>query len=230
MNQTDIHTHWCTASSKVGTGFDSRSSNNGLLTIMYGSLERAHHFNWLNAGRTLVDKTYIHILWQAKQLSSFGLTHHDIATQLELFIRAHLQPRWSEIKHLTPDEADQLAIDLIRLAASKLFGSCYQEEPASWLLYYLCPQLPIFPLSECFQKAITQRYAIKQVCDVPHDYEGYHRACQALYNELKPQTDCGYPTASYGNNKEQVMIEHLLRNSDWWSRHCFLHYLQFLEK
>jgi hypothetical protein len=90
MNQIDIHTHWNNANPKVGTGFDRRSSNNGLLAIMYGSLERAHHFNWLNAGRTLVDKTYIQLLFQAKQLTAISVTHHDITLQLELFVRANL--------------------------------------------------------------------------------------------------------------------------------------------
>jgi len=230
MIHRDIFTSWSTPCSQVGSGFDSRSSENGLLVIMYGSLERASHFGWLNAGRTLVDKTYIHLLWQAKQVPSFGLTHHDIAPQLELFIRAHLQPRWDEMKGLTPNEAEQLAIDLVRLAASDLFGSCYQEEAASWLLYYLCPQLPIFPISACFQKAINQPQAIKHVDDIPQSYESYYRACQARYNKLPSQTHGDYPTASYGNNQAQVIIEQLLINSDWWSRHCFLNYLQTLEK
>jgi hypothetical protein len=48
---SSIDANWSSPSPLVGSGFDSRSSDNALLAIMYGSLERASRFGWLNAGR-----------------------------------------------------------------------------------------------------------------------------------------------------------------------------------
>ena len=224
MTLPNILSRWSTPSPLVGSGFDSRSSENALLVIMYGSLEHASQFGWLNAGRTLVDKTYIQLLWQAKQLPTLGLTHHDIATQLELFIRAELQPKWEELKHLAPDEADQQAKNLVRLAAHAIFGSAEQEAAASWLLYYLCPQLPIFPITDDCRKALP----FKPLSDEINTYDDYHKASKGIYNKLRRHY--AYPIVCYGNNKERALIEQLLQQSDWWSRQCFHHYLLTLNK
>lgn len=232
MNQIDIHTDWYSANTKVGTGFDRRSSNNGLLAIMYGSLERAHHFNWLNAGRTLVDKTYIQLLFQAKQLPVIGVTHHDIALQLELFVRANLQPIWADIDKMNIVKKQEITIRLINIAASTLFGSRHQAQAASWLLFYLCPQLPIFPISDHLHYALIQNNAVTP-SDKPYQaidcYQDYQVSAQALYEKLQPLIYCAQPTASYGNAKEQAIVNSILMNSDWWKRHCFLHYLLILE-
>lgn len=232
MNQTDIHTHWCSASPNVGTGFDSRSSDNGLLTIMYGSLTKAHDFNWLNAGRTLVDKTYLYVLLQAKQLSIGGVTHHDIAPPLELFVRANLQPVWGDLAQMPADEKQALATRLVKLAASTLFGSSEQTQAASWLLFYLCPQLPIFPMTYHLHDALMQNNAVTP-SDAPYKgidcYQDYQRAAQALHEKLQPLIHCQQPKPSYGSAKEQTIVDTALKQSDWWQRHCFLHYLQILE-
>jgi hypothetical protein len=232
MNQIDIETRWCTASPLVGSGFDSRSSDNGLLSIMYGSVERASHFGWLNAGRTLVDKTYIHLLLQAKQLPSFGVTHHDIAPQLELFVRANLQPIWADIEKMSVTKKQELAIRLVNLAAGTLFGSSHQAQSASWLLFYLCPQLPIFPITDYLDDALMQHNLVSP-SDKPYQgidcYQGYQGSAQALYKKLQPLMQCMQPTANYGNEKDQVMVNSILVNSDWWKRHYFLHFLQVLE-
>ena len=232
MNQTGIQTDWCRANAAVGSGFDSRSSDNGLLSIMYGSVERASHFNWLNAGRTLVDKTYIHLLLQAKKLPGLGVTHHDIAPQLELFVRANLQPIWADIEKMSVIKKQELATRLVNLAASTLFGSSHQAEAASWLLFYLCPQLPIFPITDYLDDALIQNNAVTP-SGKPYQgincYQDYQVAAQALYEKLQPLIQCVPPTANYGNEKEQAMVNSLLVSSDWWKRHYFLHFLQVLE-
>lgn len=232
MTRIDPLTQWSTPCSQVGTGFDIRSSENGLLTMMYGSLERASHFGWLNAGRTLVDKTYIQLLWQAKQLPSFGLTHHDIATQLELFIRAHLQPIWVDIDTITLVKKQKLANSLINIAASTLFGDRHQEQAASWLLFYLCPQLPIFPVTHRLLNAISQSHTLTSIKESHQtvDYNNNQIATRYLYEKSQPLNHYVLPTASYGNEKEQTIINTMLINSDWWSRYCFLHYLLAMEE
>lgn len=233
MNQTNLYTDWSTPSSNVGTGFDSRSSTNGLLTIMYGSLERAHHFNWLNAGRTLVDKTYIQLLWQAKELPAIGVTHHDIALKLELFVRANLQPVWPDMAQMTAVQKQTLATQLVNLAASTLFGSSHQVQAASWFLFYLCPQLPIFPITNSLQVAINQKHTVAAP-DKPHKadhcYKDYQASSQELYDNSQSLSHCALPVANYGNAKEQTIIKSILVNSDWWSRHCFLQHLMTLEE
>lgn len=233
MTHINTLTDWCTANPDVGTGFDSRSSNSGLLTIMYGSLERAHHFNWLNAGRTLVDKTYIQLLWQAKQLPAIGVTHHDIALRLELFVRANLQPIWSDIEQMTAVKKQALATHLVNLAASTLFGSSHQTQAASWFLFYLCPQLPIFPITHCLRDALVPKHTIassEKLTQAVDCYNDYQISAQALYENLQPLSHCALPTVSYGNVKEQAIIKSILINSDWWSRHCFIQHLIALEQ
>jgi hypothetical protein len=74
-------------------------------------------------------------------LPASGITHHDIAPLLELFVREQLQPIWSELNQLTQNDStsaqnQQIAINLISNAANNLFCSSYQEQAASWLLFY----------------------------------------------------------------------------------------------
>jgi hypothetical protein len=54
-------------------------------------------------------------------------------------------------------------------------------------------------------------------------------SAQKSYEILQPLSQCALPTASYGNAKEQAIIESILMMSDWWERHYFLHYLLILE-
>ena len=51
------------------SGHDPRTSDQGLLTCLYGSLEHAARHEWLNAGRRLIDKTYLGMLWHVQDLT-----------------------------------------------------------------------------------------------------------------------------------------------------------------
>lgn len=225
--QIDIHTStlqhsgWNTPSPLVGSGHDARSSENGLLAIMYGSLEYASRFEWLNAGRTLVDKTYINILWQAADLPFNGVDRTRMASNLDAFIRAHLQPLWHEFEHLTHDEKHQLTIDLITRAANDIFGTDYQEEAASWLLYYLCPQLPVFPMSDTLINAVADAHGKS----VLNGYAGYHQVCRQQFSHLLPHIHSSAPAAEYGTPREVEVIDQMLRGCDWWQRRCLVHHI-----
>jgi len=212
-----INKEWSQPSPLVGSGFDSRSSDNALLTILYGSIERAALYDWSNAGRTLVDKTYLHILWQAKQIPNYGLTHHDIAPNVERFVREQLQPMWPQINQLIQahhcDQTMELSTSLVTLAAQQLFGSNLHEEAASWLLFYLCPQLPIFPVNPPLLTATNSK-----------DYISHHKACAQLLLATAPSV--ALPQVTYGRDKEQAMITTLLHQSDWWQRYCLVQQLQ----
>ena len=126
----------------------------------------------------------------------------------------------------------KITIRLINIASSTLFGSRHQAQAASWLLFYLCPQLPIFPITDHLHYALIQNNAVTP-SDKPYQatdcYQDYQVSAQALYEKLQPLIYCAQPTASYGNAKEQVIVNSILMNSDWWKRHCFLHYLLILE-
>lgn len=219
-NCTDA-TFWATPSTLVGSGHDARSSQNGLLTIMYGSLEHAARFDWLNAGRTLVDKTYINILWQAADLPATGVDRTRMASDLDAFVRSQLEPIWDEFDHMSHDERHSLAVALVDRCASTVFGSGYQEEAASWLLYYLCPQLPIFPMNDalCTAAADTQDRS-----DL-NGYSDYHAVCRQQLTRLLPHIHTTPPKAEYGTKREVEAINHILRASDWWLRRSFIQHL-----
>ncbi|MBE9398219.1 hypothetical protein IOQ59_13235 [Pontibacterium sp. N1Y112] len=215
------HSDWNTPSQQVGSGYDARSSENGLLTIMYGSLEHASRFEWLNAGRTLVDKTYINILWQAADLPPTGVDRTRMASDLDAFVRAHLQPLWQEFEHLTHDEKHQLTIKLVERAANDVFGTGYQEEASSWLLYYLCPPLPVFPMNDVLRNVIADT----QGKSVLNSYAEYHQACRQQFSHLLPHIHSTAPAAEYGTVREIDAINQILRGSDWWQRRCLIHHL-----
>jgi len=210
--------NWSQPNALVGSGFDIRSSENALLSLFYGSLEHAAQFDWTNGGRTLVDKTYIHILWQAKTLPSIGMSHHDIAPNIERFVRNYLQPQWPQLTQpINSDNASAkavLAADLVAAAAQQLFGSSYQEQAASWLLFYLCPHLPIYPV-----------YPTLLLATGTHDYRAYSYHCSALLTDLTSNItqlagNIPQPAAHYGSEKEQVLIDNLFGECDWWQRYC----------
>ncbi|MEH6467385.1 MAG: hypothetical protein V7722_07105 [Porticoccus sp.] len=214
---------WLQPNKKVGGGHDARSSINGMLSIFYGSLERASQCGWLNAGRTLVDKTYIDILWQAAKLPTLGTTSQHIASDLDTYMRKELQPIWPEIEHLNHQQKQQQAYELITVAADNVFGSGYQEECASWLLYYLCPQLPVFPFNEQLNAALTERLHLSELAE---NYQQYSQRCCDLYSRMLPKIDAIKPKAEYGDKRDINTIDQLMRASDWWQRHCFIRQLQ----
>jgi len=210
---------WSRPSSFVGSGHDVRSSQNGLLAVFFGSLERAAHFGWLNAGRTLVDKTYISILWQATELPSIGYDFTKMASDLDAFVRAELEPLWGDFEQLSHDEKHERAITLIEKAAETVFGSGYHEQCAAWLLFYLCPQLPVFPINDTLRKNIAERLHL----EVPaSDYRTYHQLCRQLYSRMLPTIHTNTPDAAYGSDRDRTNIDQVLRASDWWQRHCFV--------
>ncbi len=210
---------WSQPNLRVGGGHDARSSLNGLLAVFYGSVEKASQFNWLNAGRTLVDKTYLDILWQAAQLPKLGVPSQTMASELDRFVRAELEPIWQEIEHFDHTQKQQQADALIKIAADNIFGSGYQEECASWLLYYLCPQLPVFPFNEQLNEALTKRLHLTELAT---DYQQYSNRCCDLYSRMLPKMDDAKPEAKYGDKRDLAAIKQLMKASDWWQRQMFI--------
>ncbi|RRC99344.1 hypothetical protein [Amphritea balenae] len=217
------HQQWNLPSSLVGGGHDARSSTNGLLTIFYGNLERAAQFGWLNAGRTLVDKTYLSILWQAAELNANGYDFTKMASNLDAFVRAELEPRWLEFEQLSHDEKHLLTIDLIEQAAAEIFGSGYHEQSAAWLIFFLCPQLPVFPITADLQHKVSKRLHCEQPAE---DYAGYHQQCRQLFCRMLPHIHDSTLKATYGSERDRNNVNQVLRGSDWWQRYCFIEQLK----
>lgn len=214
---------WSQPSQDVGGGHDARSSLNGLLAIFYGSVEKSSQFNWLNGGRTLVDKTYLDILLKAVQLPNLGVSSQIMASELDRFVRAELEPIWHEIEHFNHQQKQQCASELIKIAADNIFGSGYQEEYASWLLFYLCPQLPIFPFNKELNKALTLRLHQEKPAE---DYEQYSQRCCELYSRMLPKLDVEKPKAEYGDKRDLQSVDAIMRGSDWWQRQVFISQLK----
>jgi len=202
-----IEHRWQTPSPHWGIGVDPRSSENGLFTLFYASLERASHYSWLNAGRTLIDKTYLSILCQAHQINMQGIQPTELANRLDQFIRSELVPRWQILDELDHEARHQLALELLEQANSTLFeGYPAGQSTSSHILFYLCPQLPFFPLP-----AET---------DIP--YPAWHNQCRSQLAQLLPQLTTAPGTATYGDNKAQAFTRRRLQQGDWWQRWLFI--------
>ncbi|RDE24039.1 hypothetical protein DV711_00060 [Motiliproteus coralliicola] len=197
-----LRRRWNRPHQGFGSGTDPRTSDAGLLQSLYGNMERASHFQWLNGGRTLIDKTYLAMLWAALELDAPWIGNDKVAANLDNFIREHLAPIWSELDDLEHEARHELSVELVELACDALFGSQKNYVFASQLLLFLCPQLPIFAVTE---SQLTEQF----------DYREYHQQC-------RNQMALNLPLlASQPLPKQQPETPHLsllLSQTDWWVR------------
>jgi len=200
---TELQSLWTTPSPHWGTGIDPRSSEGGLFSLFYATLERASHYQWLNAGRTLVDKTYLTILCKAQQCSMQGIQPTELASRLDTFIRGELVERWTELDDLDHETRHTLALELHSKASDVMFpGDAAGEITSSQILFYLVPQLPFFPMP----------------ADAQGSYADWHQECRGqLALALPHLTEAPLP-AVYGDEKAQRFVEARLKQGDWWQR------------
>lgn len=193
---------WSTPNKHFTSGFDPRSSDNALLTLMSGGLRHAQQNDWLNAGRRLIDKTYVQILFVTQGLTDIPFINAELtAASLDNFIRDHIAPSWIRIHDTQGNNRNELATELIHIASRELFGSLESEIAASHLLFYLCPSLPIVPLSD------------------DQDYSSHHDLCRKDLNFHKSFLGTEQvPQASYGEPDEIKRIDSVLNETDWWLR------------
>lgn len=148
---------WQTTFPEFASGHDSRTSDNALLTSLYGGLAHAADHEWLNAGRRLIDKTYIEMLWHVQGLGSMRACRPEqISASLDNFIQGMLRRQWRDLSILSPAAQDKLTVAWVREIARTCFGSLHSELAASRLLLYLCPMLPVFNLSRGHLLALEQ--------------------------------------------------------------------------
>lgn len=196
------------------SGHDRRTSDAGLLELFYGGLLHAAAHDWLNAGRRLIDKTYVDMLWHVQRLTRMrACGAEQIAAALDDFIRGEVALRWTTLGQLTADDRAALARAWVEHLATHGFGSMHSEAAASRLLFYLCPTLPVFNLSSGHLLALRQ-------LDHPapsQRYGDYAAHAAAAYRERLPALlDRATPVGTDGDAARQVLAE-----TDWWPRRLF---------
>ncbi|MEH6652051.1 MAG: hypothetical protein V7707_18670 [Motiliproteus sp.] len=205
---------WTLPHPNFSSGQDPRSSEQSLLELFYGGIENAARYQWQNAGRTLIDKTYLSILWTALELDKPTIGFENLAANLDSFIRRELTERWSEFDELDHEAHHQLAVTLVTDASQQLFGSQSNEGHASNILFFLCPQLPIFPYSEQHRSAV-QTLLAESAIDISIDgYSDYHQACRQLLARTLP-----FLCSAAAPRSATADINAVLRQTDWWQRH-----------
>ncbi len=140
----DFLTCWQQPNPKFATGFDKRSSDRGLLEIIYGCYCHAQRNQWQNAGRALIDKTYLKILWHCYCELSPEPDYTLLSQRLDNLLRTDFPKQLETVQRSSSD--DEL-LSLIESTAIQL-GLSDQAHNVSWLLFFLCPQLDIIPFSE----------------------------------------------------------------------------------
>ncbi len=186
----NLCTHWQHPNPLFAGGNDHRSSENSLLLLFYGNLHKAAGYNWQNAGRTLIDKTYLRILGLCTDMDMQGLSTDELAARLDSFIRRELMPRWQLVRQSHGSEGLELAQELLDSAGHALFEAPSMHKQTSQILFYLCPQLPLL------------------VSEQP-------LACQEQLNTLPVLPR---PLTFAGDAQQQALIRQLIEGSDWWRR------------
>ncbi len=209
---------WRNPNPDCATGNDPRSSDNGLLLLFHGSLAHAADYAWQNAGRTLVDKTYLRILFSGAALDYQGLSADELAARLDSFIREQLVPRWVA---LTENAEAEPPGRLIESLEAGLFGEPGNGEVGSQILFWLCPRLPLLPKNHAGLRGLE----LLADGQLGLDASDYQHACAALLEEM-PVLPA--PRQFAGNPDEQRRVRQLIENSDWWRRRVLAQWLEQL--
>jgi hypothetical protein len=219
LDQTnaELLQRWNNPHPRFAAGTDPRSSDSSLLQNLYGGIERAARYDWLNGGRTLIDKTYLKMLWSASELAAPTLGYDRLAANLDSFIRSQLSEHWDELNGWDHEHRSEFTVALVNAATEQLFGSQTNQSFASQLLLYLCPQLPVFPYSEQLHQSLQSFAPALTASDNPAEpaYGDYHALCrEVLANNLPGLAAQPVPTA----NDRSVKLNVLLAQTDWWMR------------
>lgn len=214
---------WTTPFPGFTSGHDPRTSDAALLSLVYGGLRHAADHDWQNAGRRLIDKTYIDILWHVQSLTAIrACSAEAIAANLDNFIRDHIRPVWHDLPSLDNTDRATLAGQWIDEVAQGCFGSLHSEAAASRLLFFLCPMLPVFNLSRGHLLALD-RLGHAAAGDSYAHYARSAAACLAALDA--PAEPSPPPTVHQADPAQRGLIQHLIDTTDWWRRRVFDAYL-----
>ncbi|MGX5220469.1 hypothetical protein [Pseudomonas sp. S9] len=174
-------------------GNDQRSSENGLLLLFYGNLQKAAGYEWQNAGRALIDKTYLRIVGQCTGLDMQGLSADELAARLDGFIRRELAPRWDLIRRSHGNAGIELTRELLDKASQVLFEAPVMHAQTGPILFYLCPHLPLL----IGEHPLADQEQLNSLPVLPR------------------------PQVFTGGAQQQALIRQLIEGSDWWRRRVF---------
>lgn len=208
------------------SGHDRRTSDEGLLGVTHGGLDHAARHDWLNAGRRLIDKTFIDMLWHVQGLTGLrGIRAEQVAADLDTFIDRLVKPAWHGLPHLSADERALTSNLWTEEMAAHCFGSLYCESAASRLLFFLVPMLPMFNLSR------GHRMALDRLGHGPRQpgYRAYAHAAASAYHEYLPRlAELPGPSVRDAERAKGALMSQLLSQTDWWTRRVFDEYLRGL--
>lgn len=185
---------------------DSRSSGNGLLSIAYGSLEKAARNHWTDEQPLISDSDLAVLLHCCKATHS----PEEIQPALAAFIKDSLQEDWAEYDDLTHSERQDITVSLVNTFASTVLNDANATKTASQLLFLLCPQLPVFPVIH------------EQDIDGT-SYQDFYLQQKQNFTLALPSLDQSCPVIHYGDSLEQDIIRKLLQANNWWQRYLYIH-------
>lgn len=201
------------------SGKDPRTSDPALLGLTYGNLVHAARFEWHNAGRRLIDKTYIDILWQVQGLTGLRTVRAEqVSAALDGFITDIIRPGWQELPLMSHEERCETATVWVEQMAGRCFGSLYSELAASRVMFYLLPMLPVFNLSGGHLSTL-ERLGQPPATNTYRDYAG---AAETAYRQHRTTLrQYPFPPASSGDAAVDATAETVLGETDWWYRRVF---------
>jgi hypothetical protein len=210
---------WQTPSSEFASGRDPRSSDNALLVLTYGGLVHAAQHEWLNAGRRLIDKTYIDILWHVQHLTALRTCRPEqIAAALDNFIRDRIAPLWDGLADRDASHKAELAGRWVAEMAQQCCGSLHSEPAASRLLFFLCPMLPLYNFSRGHRVAL-------ELLGHPVLGDGYHAYAATADRAYREMSEALHtlprPAPLFGDPAQRRLIQQMLDDGDWWQRRVF---------
>jgi hypothetical protein len=106
-----------------------------------------------------------------------------------------------EVIYTQEPDTQEITAELINTAAGSLFGSLQSEAAASHILFFLCPTLPIIPVSHIGPYSQHKQDCLKAI-----------KSQGAYLDTLK------IPKAGYGHPGEIQRVNSLLNKTDWWHR------------
>ena len=210
---------WQTPSSEFASGRDPRSSDNALLVLTYGGMVHAAQHEWLNAGRRLIDKTYIDILWHVQHLTALRTCRPEqIAAALDNFIRDRIAPLWDGLADRDASHKAELAGRWVAEMAQQCCGSLHSEPAASRLLFFLCPMLPLYNFSRGHRVAL-------ELLGHPVLGDGYHAYAATADRAYREMSEALHtlprPAPLFGDPAQRRLIQQMLDDGDWWQRRVF---------
>ncbi|MEM7195638.1 MAG: hypothetical protein AAF402_11845 [Pseudomonadota bacterium] len=185
---------WSQPNSFFGSGMDSRSSDNAMLCHLYGALIRASQYDWQNAGRVMLDRTDVRILFDSYQ-AVLPFRQLDVCCrELDRFVRDHVFSQWWAVdpNSVGPSEDRAIAIarEWVAEISESVFGDREYRFHAELVLFFSCPFLPVVPSR---QGPISVHFA------------GVQEAVRR-------------PAPVFGDAEQYTLIQSMLEQTDWWLR------------